>query len=379
VIAVALSIAAAFQSGTSPAKELPRAVESRMEPASLEALRRDPRRLPRAETASPASGDAAPAGMRGALLAIRERDLPRALARLYAVLDARPDYPPALYEAGVVYFRLQRYGDAAAVLERFLEIAPDRVGDTRALGHCYYSLGDYARAKAHYERVLAASPRVAEAWRGLALSEMHLGDLPHAIEHLDRVLEIDPRHADAWAWKAEVLFETERPEAALEAAEKSRELDRWQPRTWFLLGRILLEQGKEKEGLAAQARYRELSAVADEVRSIESRLEYAPHDPPSLLRLVELHRSTGNVKSARSALARLVAERPTDVDLRILALDVLEGLEDTEGARTAAAALKSRCAEEWRAWQRLEKYYARTGERLEQARAGEKARRLRTQ
>ena len=181
MIAVVLSIAAAFQSVTSPAKELPRAVESRMEPASLEALRRDPRRLPRAESASAASSDAAPPGMRGALLAIRERDLPRALARLYAVLDARPDYPPALYEAGVVYFRLQRYGDAAAVLERFLEVAPDRVGDTRALGHCYYSLGDYARAKAHYERVLAASPRVAEAWRGLALSEMHLGDLPHAI------------------------------------------------------------------------------------------------------------------------------------------------------------------------------------------------------
>src|SRR5262249_16642715 len=163
-----------------------------------------------------------------------------------------------------------------------------------------YSLGDYARAKSHYERVLAASPRVAEAWRGLALSEMHLGDLPHAIEHLDRVLEIDPRHADALGWKAEILFETDRAEAALEAAEKPRAPARWQRRAWSRLGWSPPEQGRERGGLGAQVRSGELAAVSDEVGSGGGRLEYAPHAPPLLMRLVELHRSTGNVRSARS-------------------------------------------------------------------------------
>jgi len=75
-------------------------------------------------------------------------------------------------------------------------------------------------------------------------------------------------------------------------------------------------------------------------------------------------------------LARLVAERPTDVDLRILALDVLERMRDVEGARIAADSLAKRCAEEWRAWQRLERYFASTGRLEERLQAGERARRL---
>jgi tetratricopeptide (TPR) repeat protein len=361
-------------------------VENQMDPSSLEALRRDPRRLsqraregPRAPGFVESDAASLPAGMREAVAAIRERDLPKALASLYRVLDVEPNYPPALYEMGIVYFRLQRYGDAAAVLEKYLAAAPKKIGETRALGHCYYSLGDYAHAKAHYDRVLASSPRDAEAWRGLALSEMHLGNSKTALTDLERVLEIDPDHADAWAWKAELLFEVDRSQDALAAAEKARDLDRWQPRAWFLMGRILLDLGREKEGLAAQTRYRDLAAVTEEVRSIESRLEYAPHDTTSLVRLVELHRSTGNGPSARAALARLVKERPLAVDLRIFALDVLEGMEDADGARTAAMAMRQHCPDDWRAWERLERYYGRTGQRLEQTQAGERAHRLKTE
>jgi len=314
--------------------------------------------------------------MREAVLAIRERDLPRALERLYGVLDAEPDYPPALYEMGVVYFRLQRYGDAAASLERFVEVAPALVGRTRALGHCYYSLGQYPRAKAHYERILAVSPREVEALRGLALSQLKLGAPEKAEALLDVLLEIEPGHAEAWAWKAQVLLDLDRPEAALAAASRARELDPWTPRPWFLSGRLLLDSGREEEGLAAQARYRVLSAAAQEAHSIESRLEYAPHDSGLLRRLVEVHESTGNIPSARQALARLVAEKPTDVELRILAVDVLERMRDSEGVRIAADALAQRCAEEWKAWARLERYYARSGRLQERLQAGEKARRL---
>jgi tetratricopeptide (TPR) repeat protein len=314
--------------------------------------------------------------MRDAILAIHQRDLPLALERLYGVLAAEPDYPPALYEMGVVYFRLQRYGDAAAALERLLEVAPSSVARTRVLGHCYYSLGEYARAKEHYRRVLAVSPREVEAIRGLALSEFHLGSPREAEALLDKLLEIEPDHAEAWAWKAQVLLDLERPEAALAAATRARDLDPWQPRPWFLLGRILLDLGREKEGIEAQERYRRLSAAVAEAHTIESRLEYEPHDLGLLRRLVTIHESTGNIPKARRALASLVIERPTDVELRILAVDVLERMRDSEGSQIAAEALATRCPEEWRAWERLERFYARTGRTQERLQAGEKARRL---
>jgi tetratricopeptide (TPR) repeat protein len=371
-----------------PVQEAPRdapsvPVDGLHDHQKMTALRRDPRSLPRSAEGrwknferTTTAAEPPPEGMREAAIAIRERDLPRALVLLYGVLDSEPDYPPGLYEMGVVYFRLQRYGDAAAALERFLAVAPARVGETRVLGHSYYSVGDYTRAKAHYERVLAAAPREVEALRGLALCEMHLGEAQKALDFLGRVLELEPRHTDSWAWKAQLLFDLDRSQEALVAAERARDLDPWQPRPWFLLGRILLDLGREKDGLAAQVRYRNLAAAAQDVVSIESRLEYLPHEMPLLTRLVELHRSTGNVPAARKALVRLVRERPTDVDLRILALDVLEGMGDAEGARVAAQALQQRCTEEWKAWQRLERYYARTGEKLQRVEAGERFRRL---
>ena len=372
-VLLALLAIAPADGGTASREDTPAAV-----------LRRDPRALPRAgpgrwkdfggNPEKQPSG--VPPGMREAILAIRERDLPRSLELLYGVLDAEPEYPPALYELGVVYFRLQRYGDAAAAIERFLAVAPAMIGRTRVLGHCYYSLGDYARAKEHYERVLAVSPREVEALRGLALSELHLGVPGKAEPLLEKVLEIEPGHAEAWTWKAQVLLELERPDDALAAALRARELDPWQPRAWFLSGRILLDLGREAEGRAAQERYRVLSAAAQEASRIEGRLEYAPHDVALLRRLVDVHESTGNVAAARRALAHLALEAPADVELRILAVDVLERMRDREGARLAAEALAQRCAEEWRTWERLERYFARTGQLRERLEAGEKHRRL---
>lgn len=379
---IALWIAALLQVDargvSSPPPPLPdRPAGNGMDAATLEALRRNPRELTRSPEGGPTDSGDPPPAMRTAVFAIAERDFPRALVDLYQVLDARPDYPPALYEMGVVYFRLQRYGDAVAVLERYLDVTPGAIGKTRVLGHCYYSLGDYARAKLHYERVLAVSERDAEAWRGLALSVMHLGDAKTALAHLDRVLELDPEHAEAWVWKADLLFESDRVEEALVAAEKARDLDQWEPRAWYLLGRILLELGREEQGLAAQSRYRELSAITEEVRSVENRLAYNPHQVPLLVRLVELHRSAANLPAVRRVLDRLTRERESDVELRVLALDVFEQFGDGVGARAAALALKECCSQDWRTWSRLEKFYGRLGERREQVEAGEKARRLR--
>jgi tetratricopeptide (TPR) repeat protein len=349
-------------------------------------LKRDPHDLPRASDdrwksfgETPIRPEDVPSGILAARDALMANDLPMALQALYTLLDAEPEYPPALHQMGVLYFKLQRYSDAVEVFERFLRQAPQKIGQTRTLGHCYYTLGDYAKAKAHYERVLAVAPDEIEAVRGLALSHMRLGDGAKALELLARVLEAQPDHADAWTWRAHILFDLGRTEEALAAAEKSRDLDPYEPRSWFVLGRVLLELGREDEGLAAHARFNELQEIAQDLRSLESRLEFRPHQLPLLLQVVELHRKSGDVARTRTALAHALSERPTDVRLRILALDVLEDLHDADGARVAAKSLESVGADEASAWQRLELYYARLKDLPNQLRAGERYRRLSSQ
>lgn len=383
VLIFTASSARLFQDGSQPAAP-PTAVEH--ESIRAATLRRDPRTLPRAPEdrwktfgETPLRAEDVPPGMHTARKALLEDDLPAALTALYALLESQPDYPPALHQMGVIFFRLQRYLDAVEVFERFVRHVPRKVGETRTLGHCYYSLGDYAKARAHYERVLAQAPEEIEAVRGLALSYMRLGDGTKALELLAQVVHVDPNHADAWAWQAQILFDAGRSDEALAAAARARDIEPHEPRNWFLLGRILLELGREDEGRAAQARYSELQEIAQEIRSVETRLEYRPHQLPLLLRLVELHRKSGDVPRTRTALARVLAERPADVDLRIFTLDVLEDMGDADGARVAARTLETVCRDDAAAWKRLEAYYARLKDLQSQLRAGERYRRLKAQ
>jgi Flp pilus assembly protein TadD len=308
--------------------------------------------------------------------ALVDGDMPRALVVLYSILDAVPEFPPALHQLGVLYFRLQRYGDSLVAFERFLAVVPHKIGETRALGHDYYSLGRYADARAHYERVIAASPKDAEAVRGLALANMRLGDTDKSLALLKRALELDPKLDEAWTWMAQILFDRDELDAALEAAGHARDLAPFEPRPWFLLGQILMELGRDNEGLGARARFDELTAAAQEVRSLETRLLYDPHQPLLYGRLTEIHRGTGNVAKARESLAKLLRERPDDVSLRIYALDVLMKLGDAAGAKLAAAVLEHKGVDDPEAWKHLEEYYASVKERVKQLQAGERYRRL---
>jgi len=347
------------------------------------ALARDPAALKHAEPGRWKDFDAArlkpedvPQAMGEVRDALVEGDMPRALVALYSILDAVPEFPPALHQLGVLYFRLQRYGDSMIAFERFLAVVPHKIGETRALGHDYYSLGRYADARAHYERVLAAAPKDAEATRGLALANMRLGDNDKALALLKHALELDPKLDEAWTWTAQILLDQDDVKAALEAVQHARDIAPFEPRPWFLLGQILLELGRENEGLGARARFDELTAAAQEVRSLENRLLYDPHQPLLYGRLVEIHRATGNIPKAREALARLLRERPDDVSLRIYALDVLMKLGDLEGAKLAATVLEHKGADDAEAWKHLELYYASVKERVKQLQAGERYRRL---
>ena len=57
-------------------------------------------------------------------------------------------------------------------------------------------------------------------------------------------------------------------------------------------------------------------------------------------------------------------------------MDVLTTMNDVEGARVAARALEQNCAQEARAWLRLERYYRDIGDRRREVQAGERYLRL---
>ena len=343
----------------------------------------DPRQLPRAEAArwSAWTPEAAPPkalhpSLGSAGRALRERDIPGALRALFEALELDPDYPPALHQCGALFFRLQRYGDAVVCFERYLDVCPERVGETRGLAHGLYSLGRYEQALAHYRRVVAASPKDVEALRGCALSHMRLGEMEPALELLERALQLNPEHVEVALWKARILYDDERIEEAHEAALRARELDAYRPQVWFLLGQILFELDRPEESAEARARFEELDRVVQEVRILEHRLLYDPGELAIHARLIELHRSNGDVRRTRSALARLVERQPRSVELRVHALDVLQGMGDAEGALVAARSLETACGDQPAAWQRLERFYALRGEREKQVECGERYLRL---
>lgn len=310
--------------------------------------------------------------------ALAARDLPLAIESLQRCLNETPDFPPAWHQLGVLYFRLQRYGDAAIAFERYLESVPTRVGDTRALGHAYYSLGRHAEARAHYERVLAVSPDDVEARRGLALAYLKLGDSSKALVLLRDVVAREPKHHEAWTWIAQVLFDEDEGKEALEAATKARDLDPFEPRPWFLLARIHADLGDEAASKVAAQRFELLANADQEVRRLETRLEYDPRDLPSLVDLARIHRSTGDAARAKAMLLRAVEVAPDDRELRVFVLDVLEGVGDSRGARAAAEELERRFEDDAAVWQRLEHFYAKLRDRPNQVRAGERYRRLKS-
>lgn len=300
-----------------------------------------------------------------------------ALAAYYRLLEVEPDFPPALYQAGTTHFRLRRYGDAILFYERFIEVVPGEVGATQALGHSLYSLGRYEESRAHYERVLAASPGAVEAKRGLALSSYRVGEPERALELLDEVLASRPDHTDALTWKAHVLFELDRLEPALEAALAARDSDAFQPRAWFLLSGIYTDLEREAEAAEARARFEELDRIQQGVRAAEGVLLHAPRDLQVRARLVELHRSAGDLARVKAVLDEMVAIAPEELAVRVLVLDTLEAMGDLDGAETAALDLSANCASELMTWRRLQLYYAATGDRHMEMTTGERFLRMR--
>lgn len=333
-----------------------------------QALRRDPRTLPRAAAGAWRtwkSTDPAPEAVRDSFVAgaraYYEGDYAAALAGLYDVLERAPDHPGALYQGAIAHFRLRRYGDCAVLAERFVEVVPGEVGATQVLGHAYYTLGDYELARAHYQRVVAAAPDSVEAWRGLGLSHLRLGAAVEALRALDKALELKPDHADALVWRAQALIDVDRAADALASALRGRELAPFEPRTWFVLGAIFAELDREEDAAAARERFLELNRIEQQVRAQEALLLHEPRAVEPRVRLVRLHVAAGNGQEALENLKRLQVLVPGSLDVALLALESAVALREFAAADAVVAEMEKDFSTSLQAWSAIEAYHRTRG------------------
>jgi tetratricopeptide (TPR) repeat protein len=362
-------------------------------PAEPSALDRDPASLPRAEPGAwdgffagdrpdPARVEALGAATRALLgsadAAYRERRYVQAVELLHAALGSEPDLPAAWLALGNTYFRLRRHGHSRTALERFLAHAPDQVFRTQALGHDLYTLGEYPAALAHYGRVREAQLErgvlSTEVTRGIALTHMRMGELEVALDGLGGILALDPENFDARLWRARILFDLERLEEALEEARAAQALAAHDPRPLRVVADALFELGRDEEAEAVLERWRELDALAQDIRSLEAELLFAPDDWGRTLELARLRAAAGDGRGSIEAVRRAAALAPAEVgEVQVL----LRGLEqlargpDLDAASRFAGALEDEYPDSLRVWIALEEFWRAAGseERAERARA----------
>ena len=160
--------------------------------------------------------------------------------------------------------------------------------------------------------------------------------------------------------------------AALAACERARDLALYEPRPWFLLSRIRIELGEEDASEEARKRFLELDRVTQDVRSLESKLGYDPHQPLLWQQIAQLRSSVGDIKRSRAALGRLIRLDPLSLDYRVVSLKILEAAGDKEGALAMAQGLETNCGDQLQAWKELELFYGRMRDRVNQVRCGER-------
>lgn len=297
-----------------------------------------------------------------ALSAFERGDAPAALELLTVLLERHPDLPPATLMLGGVYFRLRRYEDAVCAYERFLAHAPEEVVRTRHLAHALHSLGRDAEAEGHYAAVLArtaeqgglAGVARAHALRGLGLTLQDLGRLTEAREALLAALALSAGDAEIHLALARLDEQRGALPSAARAAARARELAPFDPRAAFLLANLLMDLGDPDGAAGHFAEFERLAPLDTRIRDLELRLLHRPADRAALVDLARLFAQLGDADAHRRALAQLGVE---SLEATVLTLE-LGAQDDPDAMRATLERLQTRYAEDPRAWDALETYYA---------------------
>lgn len=186
-------------------------------------------------------------------------------------------------------------GNEQAALESFLEVtqkAPERWEGFYYAGMVLHVTGKADEAIEMYEKAIAIKPDASEALNNLSVLYLESGDLDKALETSRKAVKADPQN--------------------FEAA--------------YTLGEILETRGQLEEAVQAY-----LGAA-----------EVAPGDPDPLLAVADISLGLGKKADAARALAKAFKRAPHQVDIGLMALELLREAGLDEEALAAARALAKR-------------------------------------
>lgn len=255
--------------------------------------------------------DDADAALRGALLAVLDRELDEAERLIVAAarLDSTGVEP---YLALARLYRMRgEIGRAIQVHQNLLlrkDLSPEQTVDVLAdLAADFQRGGFLQRAIASYDEVLAHVPKHKQALRALVSLLADVRDYPRAIEMSKRLAKLAPD--GTFASEAELLVQSAtaahaegRSDDARKALKRALRRDPTAVRAWIALGEIEAERGRTKAALSAWSKVPTLDRKAG--AQVYPRLEasYAAAD---------------RARDFEGYLEKLIDERPDDVEARL--------------------------------------------------------------
>jgi lipopolysaccharide biosynthesis regulator YciM len=291
--------------------------------------------------------DDADAALRGALLAVLDRDLDEAERLIAAAvrLDSSGAEP---YLALARLYRMRgEIGRAIRVHQNLLlrhDLGPEQtVAALADLASDFQRGGFLQRAIASYEEVLAHEPRHRQALRALVSLLADVRDYPRAIEMSRRLSKLGrdgmggfPAEAELLVQSAEAAHAEGRSDDARKALKRALRRDGRSIRAWIALGEIEAERGRTKAALAAWSKVPDLDrrAAARVYPRIEATYAAADRALQARLALARSQAARGASVEALEQLRSALEHDPDDLEVRrTLGRILLSESRDAEAAK----------------------------------------------
>jgi len=186
-------------------------------------------------------------------------------------------------------------GDQKGALEYFTqatEADPDRWEGFYYAGMVLHVMGKTDEAVGMYEKAIAIKPDASEALNNLSVLLLESGKLEQALAASQKAIDADPENFEAAYTRGEILENLGRLEEAIEAYQASADIAAGDPDPLLAVADISLSLGKKKEA----------------ARALAKAFARAPHQLDIGLMALELMQETGLDKEALS-LSRKLSKR----------------------------------------------------------------------
>lgn len=274
-----------------------------------------------------------------AMLALLNREPDKLLATVRRADAARPGTCDEAAEqaAGVLYGR-KDFDTAQAVLKPLLERAAPTASVLYSAARIAARRGQWTSAESLLLKSLAADPASSESWFLLGrVRSTGLDDRAGAIDAYRKSIEANPQARSARLNLAVLYSRLGQVQDAL--ATYNQLIGHYPRYTPALLNRALLlerlERGEE--------------ALAD----LEAAYRIAPEDTQVLARLAQRLVKAGDLARARELLSDAIAESPSDVDARLLLVEVQARSGQTAAATAELHRAAALAGSSTRRWERI--------------------------